>query len=117
MTDKTAEKYVMIERSFDGTSSTYEVEAEKHNRNDVRIKLKFAADDPEWTDSVRGKTAVKLKDNGNGVKITFRNWLPDIRKVIFLDYSELVELKMLIEAYERIEESPTVITAYSRKED
>ena len=83
---------IYIERSGDGNSSMYELDADIRGLDESTITLKFFEGDQGWTSLVRGKVAATMKDDGNGVTFKFR----DKKKKIKLDYSELQEMLMLI---------------------
>lgn len=81
----------------DGNITLYHVQVTNNEVNNQQIKLSFHKDDVHWTEKVRGKTAVKLHDDGNGVKIKFQ----DRKNHIELDYSEVDEMYMLLSYYQQ----------------
>lgn len=89
-------KITIFHNSGDGDVSLYQAQVTNNEINNQRIKLSFHKDDTHWTETIRGKTAVKLHDNGNGVKIKFRD-----RDPIELDYSEVSEMYMLLSYYQQ----------------
>jgi hypothetical protein len=79
---------IYIEESdITDTSSMYEFV-----ESGDEIIMKFYENDSQWAEHVRGKKAVTMKDTGDGVNIKFRN----SKSKIELDYSQLVELMMLL---------------------
>ena len=85
-------KLIYIVESGDGNSSMYKLETLKSNINDSRIKMSFYGD--TWSEHVRGKEIVKLKDHGNGVNISFKKGTK-----LKLDYDEIEELEALLKFY------------------
>jgi len=71
----------------------YRLSVENDETNDYRIRMIYDPSDEGWSDNIRGRTAMRLRDYGNGVKIKYGN------KKIDLDYSEICELFMLLEYY------------------
>jgi len=87
-------KLIYIVNTGDGYSSSYKLETMKKNINDSRIKMSFYGD--TWSEHVRGKEVVKLKDHGNGVNINFKS---GTKIKIKLDYAEVEELSALLKFY------------------
>jgi len=85
-------KIIYITDTGDGYTSMYKLETLKNEINDSRIKMSFYGD--TWSEHVRGKEIVKLKDHGNGVNINFKN---DTK--IKLDYAEVEVLEALLKFY------------------
>ena len=88
-------KTIYLYNSGDGTVSSHELKVTKDELDDRRIKLKFDKNDQQWTELVRGKTAGTLKDHGNGITIKLR----DKKKPIELDYSQMVDVQLLLKYY------------------
>ena len=79
----------------DGERSVYEGRVTKNEFNDQRVELRFYKGDQSWCIPFRGATAAELKDNGSNVKIKLYNG-----QKIELDYSDLVDLMLLLVYYE-----------------
>lgn len=90
-----SKKLILQQTDCYGEVSTYDAEVTRNDPNDHRIKMKYHENGHGWTDLVRGKTAVKLHDDGDGVTIKFRGKKKSVR----LDYSQLVELSILLDYY------------------
>ena len=87
-------KLMYLHDAGDSHSSLYQLETTVKDINDCRVEIRFAEQDCNWTDKVRGKIAAKLKDHGNGVTVKFMG-----SKKIELDYSQLVEMMILLQYY------------------
>ena len=85
-------KLIYIVDGGDGYSSVYKLETLKSNINDSRIKMSFYGD--TWSEHVRGKKIVELKDHGNGVHIKFKSGTK-----LKLDYDEVTELEAILKFY------------------
>jgi len=85
-------KLIYITDAGDGYTSMYKVETLKTKINDSRIKMSFYGD--SWSEHVRGKEIVKLKDHGNGVNIKFKSGTK-----IELGYDEVEKLEALLKFY------------------
>jgi len=59
------------------------------------IHVIYSEFDSSWTDKVKGKEAVRIHNNGNGVSIKFA----DKKKPIRLDYCQLCQLDILLQSY------------------
>jgi len=80
--------------SGDGESRMYDIGVVHDETNNQKISMSYSQIDGGWTSLVRGKVAVKLKDNGDGVKIKFDNG-----RKIKLDYDQIETLSMLLMYY------------------
>ena len=58
---------------------------------DQHIEMKYFEGDVSWTNKVRGKTAVTLRDFGNGFKLKFDNGM-----ALQLDYDQADKLMHLL---------------------
>jgi len=90
-------KYVIDHN--DGETSSYEMEVTANQLNNHKIKMFFDKDSASWTDLVRGKICAELKDHGNGVKIKFPSHHNKKDHKISVDYSEILELYLLLDFY------------------
>lgn len=97
-------KFTYAVQHIDGDYNFYDVTTKSKDYN-YSVKLKFSKMDHGWSAKVKGKTAAKLKDDGNGVEVSFSN-SKGVRK---FDHSEWEELRLLMLAYDEAEgNSPTV---------
>jgi len=55
----------------DGVSSWYECFVTKNKENNLQMEVTYSELDHHWTIGTRGKTAMKIRDNGNGLELTF----------------------------------------------
>lgn len=78
--------------------SMYDGTLDAKNINDTHVVLRHSTVDGKWTEKVNGKTAVELRDNGNGVVVQFKNGVE-----FALDYSQVVELRALLNVAEDAE--------------
>ncbi len=82
-------KIYIVDKSGDGNSSIYT--AKLHSEPDnTSVKLFHSGIDSGWSEKCRGKLAGSLLDHGNGVTVKFKD------KKINLDFSELEELRMML---------------------
>ena len=80
----------------------YEVNSPHHPddmANNVRLVLTHSATDPQWTPEALKRTCAKLHDNGDDVTIKVG------KQKMRLDYSEIQELRMLLDLYNKIGEN------------
>jgi hypothetical protein len=70
----------------------------KSEVNDTHVVLRHSNVDSQWTPKVKGETAVELHDDGNGATVVFKDG-----KSIQLDYSQVVELRALLNVHEDAE--------------
>ena len=85
---------IFINDSGDGQSpSMYKLETTRNEMNDSKIKMSFYGNDLNWSDNFRGKTAAKLEDHGNGIKIRIKGG------TIALGYDEVIEVLSLLRYY------------------
>lgn len=88
------DNHILIEfNNGDDSSNIYELFVSDRKHNETIIKMIYSMKDDGWSDKVKGKQAASLKDNGNGVSIRMG------KKTINLDYSEMVELLLLLVYY------------------
>jgi len=57
----------------DGISSWYECFVTKQKENDLQMEVTYSEIDQEWTVGTRGETAMKIRDHGNGIELSFQN--------------------------------------------
>jgi len=78
-------EYLIIESSGDGYDAAYKADVEEDT---VHIRHEGSG----WAEKVRGKAAGMLVDNGEGLYIKF-----DEGEAIELDYSQAVEMRILLQ--------------------
>lgn len=78
---------------LDGADSIYSAKVDR-TMNNGKTTL-FHSRHGNWANLVKGKSAVVLKEDGNGVDVKFKNDGPSFR----LDYSQFVELQMALDAH------------------
>lgn len=83
-------------------TTIYSVKITKNTFLD-NIKLFFSRIDPRWSKKVSGKLCAKLVNTGEGVSIFIG------KQAIALDYSEVSELYLLLDQYEKQSEWKHVI--------
>lgn len=99
MTDK---KEVLFVDQHD--HSIYRVEIDESNF-ETNIYLEYSEIDPKWTSLCKGKTAMSLHDDGNGV--TIRDGM-DPSKKVRLDYSEVAGFIMLFKALNELSSKSSI---------
>ena len=72
----------------------YDLHIISNEINNRMYILKTGINDYSWVPEHRGKELIKLKDNGNGVKIKLKSG-----KTIKLDYGELEEFRIMLDYY------------------
>ena len=85
----------------DGCHSRYQFKVERDKQNDSRVRMVFDPSDSEWDYNTRGKTAARLIDDGNGIKVVFDipNEVEGGKTKVTLDYSQVYEMYMLLDYF------------------
>ena len=81
--------------------SIFEVETSKKKIEDLRLVLRWSEVDNSWTPPYRGKTAVRLEDNGNGAILTIHETENTKERVLNLGYDEIYMLISILDYYRK----------------
>ena len=83
----------------DGVTSWYECFVTKQAENDLRMEITYSEVDHAWTIGTRGETAMKIRDHGNGIQLSFLGD-NDKFKSIDLDYGAMSLLGCFLDYYQ-----------------
>lgn len=89
---------IFIHDSGDGTVSMHAVKRKEIDRHISNYTIRYWENDHNWTPHTRGKKSMKLVDTGNGVVLKVKGKQGD---EISLDYSQIHDVAMLIEEYNK----------------
>ena len=84
------EKYVILDEEG---SHEYDLIVEETDNS--TIYSLYASNNGEWSDNFKGTKVLTLTDNGNNVKFN--------KISIKLDYSDIAEMKLLLDCYSKID--------------
>ena len=74
------------------------------------MRLYHSELDRYWTEKVKGKEAISLRDDGNGVDVYFNE-----SKTIRLNYSQVVELRAILNVLDDADKAKGTVTSSFKK--
>jgi hypothetical protein len=89
--------------------SLYEAFVVDNGGSDRGVVLNCSPLDKGWTTKALAKSPVVIHNNGNGINVKF-----DDGKELFLDYSQVVELRTVLNIEDSLDKKPTKLRKWTK---
>lgn len=114
MTDRT----IYVEQHSTGDTAMYRVDVENLTNDRVVYRIGPSDLDIQWTELAIGNIDIHLKDDGNGIRlITEPATKGEHRQTLDLNYSQLSELIILLDAWKRGQDIQVNLSRFKQLED